>query len=323
MSSAPLAPVFVAIDGGGSKTDAVALTLDGELVGRGQGAGSSPHFEGVAGSVDAVDAAIHAAVGAHPIAVVQLYLSGLDLPVELETYRAALEGRPWAGPDTVVENDLYALLRAGAEEPDAVAVVCGTGINAVGVRSDGATVRFPALGAISGDWGGGSGLGEEALWHAARDVDGRGPYTALTAAVVAGMGVESLQDLIEDLHFGRRPLTELAVLAPAVFRVADEGDEIARGLVDQQADEIVAFATATLARLGLLERAVPVVLGGGIIRARHERLMSRVESELAQCAPQAMLRIVDAPPILGAALLTLEAANAAPEALLRAASALG
>lgn len=322
MISAAGEPVVVAVDGGGSKTDAVAFTLDGELAGRGQGTGSSPHFEGVRGSVEAVDTAIREAAGPHPIAVVHLYISGLDLPVELETYRAAIDGRPWATPGTVVENDLYALLRSGADEPDAVAVVCGTGINAVGVRADGTTVRYPALGPISGDWGGGSGLGEEALWHAARDVDGRGPHTALTAAVVEGMGVGSLQDLIEDLHFGRRGMPELAVLAPAVFHLADDGDEVAQGLVARQADEIVAYATATLTRLGLLERAVPVVLGGGVIRARHERLMSRIASELARRAPHATVRIVDAPPILGAALLTLEAANAAPEALLRAASAL-
>ncbi|MFC7586672.1 hypothetical protein ACFQYP_25240 [Nonomuraea antimicrobica] len=33
--------------------------------------------------------------------------------------------------------------------------------------------RFPALGRISGDWGGGQGLAEEALWHAIRAEDGR------------------------------------------------------------------------------------------------------------------------------------------------------
>ena len=31
----------------------------------------------------------------------------------------------------------------------------GAGINGVGVGPDGAVVRFPALGAVSGDWGGG------------------------------------------------------------------------------------------------------------------------------------------------------------------------
>ena len=37
----------------------------------------------------------------------------------------------------------------------AIGVVCGTGLNCAGVAPDGRTVRFPALGAISGDGGGG------------------------------------------------------------------------------------------------------------------------------------------------------------------------
>ncbi len=43
-------------------------------------------------------------------------------------------------------------------------MVCGAGINCVGVREDGTTVRFAALGHISGDWGGGGHLWQEAMW---------------------------------------------------------------------------------------------------------------------------------------------------------------
>ncbi|MGN6502323.1 MAG: BadF/BadG/BcrA/BcrD ATPase family protein, partial [Pseudolysinimonas sp.] len=145
--------LIVGVDGGGSKTHAVALTLDGELVGRGDGPGSSPHWIGVEASIDIVDAAVRTALGGGTAAQANVYLSGLDLEVEVAAYATALGRVAWAGAGTVVANDLWALLRAGTESPDAVAVICGTGINAVGVRADGATVRFAALGPISGDWG--------------------------------------------------------------------------------------------------------------------------------------------------------------------------
>lgn len=87
-----------------------------------------------------------------------VYLSGLDLSREVEAYRLRLQALGLA-PTLLVDNDVFALLRAGTRAPDAVAVVCGTGINAVGRRADGAVVRFPALGSISGDWGGGDRLG--------------------------------------------------------------------------------------------------------------------------------------------------------------------
>lgn len=320
--------LIVGVDGGGSKTHAVVLTLDGRLAGRGGGPGSSPHFNGVPQSIEIVDAAVRTALAAAsgaPGSVVQanVYLSGLDLPPEVDAYAKAAAALPWTPAGTVVDNDLYALLRTGTEAPDAIAVVCGTGINAIGVRAarDGepaATVRFAALGPISGDWGGGSGLGEEALWHAARAEDGRGPDTALRDAVLAEMGVATVAELTEDIHFARRSISDLSVLAPAVVAAAVDGDPIAIGIIDRQAGEVVAFARASLTRLGMLDREVPVVLGGGVIRAGDPRLMSGITQGLTEAAPLARIIRVDSSPIVGAGLLALESAGAAPLALERA-----
>lgn len=310
--------LVVGVDGGGSKTHAVALTLDGEVIGRGDGPGSSPHFSGVDSSVEIVDAAVRDALGASDALQANVYLSGLDLAAEVDAYSAAVAALPWASPSTVVENDLWALLRAGTESPDAVAVVVGTGINAVGVRTDGATARFAALGPISGDWGGGSGLGEEALWHAARAEDGRGPATLLRGAVLDAMGVSDIAEFTEQLHTGQRPLSVLAELAPAVLAAARAGDAIAGAIVDRQAAEVVAFARASLTRLELLDREVPVVLGGGVIRSGDERLLSGIETGLAADAPRARIVVVDAHPVVGAALLALESAGASRDALDRA-----
>lgn len=310
--------VIVAIDGGGSKTDAVALTIDGELVAHRRGPGSSPHFEGLANAVAVVDELVRDVAGREGVMQASLYISGLDLPIEIEQYAAAIAGFDWAGESTVVDNDLYALLRAGTDEPDAVAIVCGTGVNAIGVRADGADVRFPALGTISGDWGGGSGIGEQALWHAARDADGRGPSTMLSAVIVERMGVESVPALIEDLHFGRRESSELTALAPAVFGAAHAGDAVAAALVDRQAEELVAFARACVTRLGLERRAIPIVLGGGIIRSGDERLIAGITSGLAEVAPRARIELLEAAPIVGAALLALGRAGATSAALDRA-----
>ncbi len=313
--------LVVAVDGGGSKTDAVALSLDGALVAHRRGPGSSPHFEGLGESVAVVDRLVREVAGGRPVAQANLYLSGLDLPIEIERYGAAIAGQEWVSSSTVVDNDLYALLRAGTDASDAVAIVCGTGVNAIGVRADGAVARFPALGGISGDWGGGSGLGEQALWHAARDVDARGPRTALTAAITEALGVASVPALIEDLHFGRRDSSELTGLAPVVFEAARAGDAVAAGLVDRQAEEIVAFARACLVRLDLLDRPVPIVLGGGIIRSGDARLLGGIASRLADLAPAARIEIFESAPIVGAAVLALTAAGAAPAALDRARAA--
>jgi len=309
-------PIAIAVDGGGSKTDAVALELDGTIAATARAGTSSPHLIGMDASARLVDDLIERLLeqtGPRPLANAGIYLSGLDLPAEVAAFRAGIAGYAWA--DAVVDNDLFALLRAGTSEPDAVAIVCGTGINCVGVRADGEVVRYPSLGMTSGDWGGGWHLGEQALWHAARAVDGRGPATLLTAAVPAVFALPDVQAVIEAIHFGRVPNADLARIAPSVFACAQDGDAVAVGLVDRQAEEIVAFAATTLRRLELLERPVPVVLGGGIVGARDARLLDGVESRLAERAPLARIELVTAAPILGAALLALEGAGADAAAL--------
>ncbi|WP_431280034.1 N-acetylglucosamine kinase [Leifsonia poae] len=304
-------PIVIAVDGGGSKTDAVAIDLDGTLIASARGTTSSPHIIGMPRAVELIDGLIDELLtqtGPRTIAQTNVYVSGLDLPAEVAAFKTALVGSAWA--DAVVDNDLFALLRAGTGEPDAVAVVCGTGINAVGVRADGLVIRYPSLGIISGDWGGGWHLGEQALWHAARAADGRGPETSLVAAIPAVYGLDTLQDVIEGLHFERIPNSDLAQISPAVFDAARAGDAVAGSLVDRQADEIVTFAATTLRRLDRLDRPVPVVLGGGVIGARDERLLAAIVSGLAAEAPLAHIELVTAAPILGAALLALEGAGA-------------
>lgn len=316
-----LTPVVVAVDGGGSKMDAVAVDLAGTVVGRAIGPGGYPQFGGLAASVAQVEELVARVAGDAAIVRAGLYLSGLDLPQEVDDYRAAVADRAWASGGLDVENDLFALLRAGTESPDAVAVVCGTGINAMGRREDGRVVRFASLGRISGDWGGGGGLGEEAMWYAARAEDGRGQPTALLTAVREHFGVATIEDLIADFHLGRRSTDELRDLTPRVLRLG-ASDEVAGSLVDRQAAEVVTMAVTCLRRLDLLDAAVPVVLGGGVLRSCDPRLMGGITAGLAAGAPRARVVPVTAPPILGAVLLTLEAAGAPASALAGAAAML-
>jgi N-acetylglucosamine kinase-like BadF-type ATPase len=302
--------LLVAVDGGGSKTDVVALRADGTVHGRVRGGRTNPQNLGLAPAVRRLDELIEQVVGDQQVDAVHLYLSGLDLPREVAALRAAVTGRRWAAGELVARNDLVALLRAGTQELDAAVAVCGTGINAFARRADGATAGFAALGAISGDWGGGWALGEEALWHAARAVDGRGGPTALVEAVPRALGLDSVQAVTEALHFGELASTALNRLAPTVLALARDGDEIAGSLVDRLAAEVVTMVAAALGRLDLADRDVPVVLGGGVLAADDPRLIGAIGAGLVTQVPAARPVLVRMPPIVGAVALALEAAGA-------------
>ena len=82
-------------------------------------------------------------------------MAGVDFPAEEEVLQERIASLGWAEA-TSVANDTFAVLRAGTESGWGVAIVCGAGINCVGVAPDGRHVRFAALGELSGDWGGGT-----------------------------------------------------------------------------------------------------------------------------------------------------------------------
>lgn len=305
----------LAIDAGNSKTDVAVVTADGEVAGTARGGGFRPPATGVERAVDTLAEAVgraQEAAGHLPVGQVSACLANADLPVEEELLAAAIAGRGW-GAAVEVRNDTFAVLRAGLledAEPRGVAVVCGAGINCAGMLPDGRTARFPALGRISGDWGGGGGLAEESLWHAARAEDGRGEPTALAAALPAHFGLTSMYALIEALHLGHVPAARQHELTPVLFGVAEAGDPVATALVTRLAEEVATMATVALSRLDLLATPAPVLLGGSILAARRPGLDTGVRTALARRAPHAEPRVVTAPPVLGAALLGLDAAGA-------------
>jgi len=326
MSNAlPAASGVLAIDAGNSKTDVVLVAPDGAVLGRARGGGFRPQQVGpeaaVAGLEPLLDeAARHAGLtrraGEPWVAHVSACLANADLAIELERLQVQIEGRAW-GLTTYVGNDTFALLRAGIEAPPGIAVVCGAGINCSGLLPDGRTAGFAALGKISGDWGGGAFLVEEALWWAARSADGRGPQTSLASLLPAHFGSTDMAGLLEALHLGTIPAAARHQATPVLFEAADGGDEVAVSLVLRQAEEIVALATSAMQRLDLMDEPVEVVLGGGVLTAGHRLLLDAVDAGLARRVPKARARVVTAPPVVGAALLGLDRIGAPPDAQAR------
>ncbi|GAA3244034.1 BadF/BadG/BcrA/BcrD ATPase family protein [Dactylosporangium siamense] len=290
---------------------------DGRILARIHGPTISPHVIGLQGCLDQLGDLVRraratAAVPAGlPLSRLSAYLAGADLPVEVERLNAGVTALGLADAVTV-DNDLFALLRAGTADPDAVGVVCGAGINAAGRRRDGQTSRFPALGQLSGDWGGGQHLAPLALYHAVRGEDGRGPATGLTAAVTDRFGLPSAEAVSVALHLGDLPAGRIDELCEVLFTVAAAGDAVAARVVSRLAAEIEALVRVAAGRLSLLDAPYTVVLGGGVLTARHPLLHTDILGRLAKLSPRASVTVLSSPPVAGAALLALDALHGGP-----------
>jgi len=319
--------IVLAVDGGNSKTDLALVSSDGRALALRRGPRSTPQYLGAEGCLDVLEGLLADALDEAgitrrngPVAeVAALLMAGVDFRSDEEELEAAAAARGWA-EKTVVENDTFAVLRAGTDRGWGIAVVCGSGINCVGVAPDGRHARFPSLGAITGDWGGGYDVGLAGVVAAARSEDGRGPKTSLERAIPAHFGLSTPQELAESIHRDRVAQSRIIELAPVVL-AESENDPVAAEIVERLASEIVALARVALDRLQL-EEPVEVLVGGGLVQAGDGRLVDAVSAGLAAADLRLTVRATSSSPIVGAALLGLDELAASPEAKVRAATEL-
>jgi N-acetylglucosamine kinase-like BadF-type ATPase len=316
LGSAPEAAVL-ALDGGNSKTDVALVGTDGTLIASARGGGINSQEAGAEPTVRVLDELVRQVTSSGiPVLHTVACLANADLPEEEEELADAVRLMGWSPTSTVI-NDTFAILRAGLQDREphwGTAVVCGAGINCVGVAPDGRVTRFLALGQLTGDWGGGYGLGCEVMWHAIRGEDGRGPHTLLTRAVAEYFDLPKVEDAAIGLHKSKIADGQLNGLSPVLFRASAEGDLVAQRIVDHLAEEVSILALTAMRRLDLTALATPVILGGGVITARDPRLIAGITDRIAAAAPQSRIRIIDVPPVVGAALLALDHVQADPEA---------
>jgi len=121
--------------------------------------------------------------------------------------------------------------------------------------------------------------------------------------------------VLTGIYTGTIPYGRLFELARVLLDAAADGDALAREAADMLADEVAAFVRASVIRLDLQDEAVEVVLGGGVFDTDDVAFHERVAAGVHEVAPRAVLLRLDAPPVLGAALIGLDAIGAAPTAL--------
>ena len=307
------AGAVLGVDGGNTKTDVVAATLAGEPIAFVRGPGSNSHGpSGAEGCVAVVADLVAQARLDAPAEHGAFFLCGADVGPDIAALRTLLDAQPWVRSATV-DNDTFALLYAGARRADAIAVICGGGINCVGKCGDGRVSHWPSLGWETGDWGGAEGVGRDALYQAARAEDGRGPKTALVDIVREHFGLSSVLAVGEAVHYRRIPETRLGELAPLVVTVASE-DAVASLIVERLVEELLLLVERAASELDLAGRSFDVVLGGGMLEAADGAVRGCLVTRMSERFPNARPVVPDVPPVAGAVVAALEAVGAPPEA---------
>jgi len=308
--------LVLGVDAGASKTFALVADEDGRSLGFGQAGPGNHQVAGLEAALAEIrhsaEEALAQAGAATPVSLGLFGLAGADLPIDFALLTPAVEGLGLAH-EVRVKNDTMVALRAGLTRHWGMTVICGTGINAGGIGPDGQEVRLPALGPLSGDWGGGGDLAQEMVRLICRAWDGRGRPTALTEMALDALGLPSVEELIAQLYrgqletyagdFDRRRLLDLV---PLVFEAAYAGDRVAQDLVVRLGTEVGTTASALIRRLGVENTDVEVVLAGSVFKGKGPLLLDTVRQVIHRTAPQATIVRPPFEPVVGAVLLALD-----------------
>lgn len=306
--------LYLGVDIGGSKSHALLINGMGETVGFGQ-AGAGNHeqvgYDGLARVMDKIVAEALEQAGASREQVVGagFGLCGYDWPSERAAHVAAIRTLNLDASFDLV-NDALIGLYAGTDKGWGVSVVAGTSCNCWGRDATGREGHTVGMGQMVGEAGGGGELVKRALWAICYAYTRLGLPTQLTEAFMRRVGAPTAEALVEGYCEGVYRFT--AADAPLVFQVAAEGDPVANDLIRWAGGELGNLVVAVVRQLALQDQSFDVVQSGSFFRgspAVSDALRARVLTE----APHAQFIRVEAPPVVGAALLAMQTAGCSPD----------
>ena len=298
------------IDQGGSKTHAVIVNEQGELLGLGCGAGACHSTHGMEYAMQAIADAIHQAeamaqMDVRDVSYVSAGLTGIDWPHEASMLRGELSGRFSIAQEHIsVVNDCVIALRAGSSSQKSCILCAGSGLNCA-VQRD-AEHRWEFGFYIADSCQGGNALAERTV-QAVLDAEiGLEPATCLTAMTLEHFGVPSVDALLERKVTTGLDRAKMLELPKLLEKAAEFNDGLALELLARFGHDVARYVVAGLRRMDMLHEKVEVVLSGSVFKCRQPILEESIAAEIHRYAGGAYLVDGLYEPIIGAALLALD-----------------
>ncbi|MEM9666279.1 MAG: BadF/BadG/BcrA/BcrD ATPase family protein [Bacteroidota bacterium] len=291
------APLYIGLDGGGTKTSLLAGTDTALLPPPPPGPGSNPQRVGVSSTVEILTTLIDSVVAHQPhrrLAAVCVGLAGAGTPsVQHEVHTALLAARPaWAQAVLDIVPDTEIALEAAWGADSGVLVIAGTGSSVLARTQAGTLVRAGGWGYLLGDEGSGYALGLAGLRAVARAMDGGSP-TPLTTMLAARYDLHDRAQLVEAIYRQAWPIQRAA---PLVLEAAQDGDAEMQALVAAQAEALIEHVANLTQRHPSIQPRL--ALTGGLAKAPV--YTAQFQRALAQRMPRWTLAVATNAPVVGA-----------------------
>jgi glucosamine kinase len=293
---------FVALDGGGTKTECWVADENSVLGRASTGTIKLMNVDEVTATSRLGDlvraAATEAGVALGDVTRTCFGLAGSSSDAvrewAVQTLRGVVSG------EMIICGDEEIALDAAFHGGPGVLVIAGTGSNIVGRCADGSMHSAGGWGPMLGDEGSGHWIGVEAIKSALRAQD-RGVETCMLKDIESHWGLHSQGELVAFAN--RRSRVEFAELTAVVARCADDGDALAASVLERAGHELaeqVSLVASKMHHAGCAAIDALHVAYSGSVLAKIPRVRKAMEEALRAAMPDVEVAQSAVEPLEGA-----------------------
>lgn len=303
---------FLGVDGGASKTAALVTDENGAPLGRGLAGGSNHLRVGIETATRNIERAVNIALVEAGVAIRQVEyaycgIAGSDHPAHHERVVESLRIFFPRG-NFIVDTDARIALTGAVGFGAGVVIIAGTGSVAFGRNEKGDEARAGGWGPTLGDEGSGYAIARDGLSAIVRAHDGRGEATKMTDLLCHHYGMCDPSDLPGFVYATTTHTDDIARYGKLVIEAAQEGDNVAREILERAGHELGDCVLAVAQKLVMCKSEFPVAYVGGAFHA-GELLLDPMRCVIQREAPRAHLVKPQRTPVDGAAMMAIRAAR--------------
>lgn len=252
---------IIGVDGGGTKTEAVAYSLEGEVL--------NTSLKGFANLLNGKEEALNNIVssieelinefGKENLRGVYLGIAGVEVGNNRDEILKAIQET--LEIESSLMNDGELALKAMLKGEDGILVIAGTGSIAFGIK-DGKSARAGGWGHLLGDEGSGYKISIDTLKNILFEEDNSIEKSNLSQAIMKEFNWNSVDEIVGFVYSSSKD--EIAKVAPVVSKLAEAGDNFARGILEKEAIALAKTTQNVYEKLGFEKCSIGLV--GGVLR---------------------------------------------------------
>ena len=290
-------PYFLGFDGGGSKTECVIASADGQVLGRSTAGPSNPMRSGFTRAWFSLSEAADILLDRRKITSVDIrgICAGIGGAARNSVARRLVTffQRSFPKADVEVTTDVEIAFEAAFASGEGIVLVAGTGSGAFGRDASGRKERAGGRGPWFSDEGSGFDIGRRAVAATLLAEENRGPATALNDQLFTFLEIRDWNSLVDNVS--KDPDTLFPRVFPLVAQLADSGDEVSREILSSAAASLAGLASSVAEKLGwhganheskvaAHRRVIPIARIGGM-HGRSEFFDAALDTALTQALP--------------------------------------